>query len=339
MKKIITLIFPVLFIFLGGVHMQSVHADSPELSIETVLPDNQINKKLSYFDLNISPNLKQNLVLKVKNNGSTPLKIDIDITDGYTTFNGDLDYSITDTHKKISVPLSIKKIITPDKKVIELDAKEEQEISLSLSVPEDIQEGIILGGVRFRQHQGADSENSKNETVSNEYAYVKGIKLTYGDIPSVKLKTSSARLSNIQHQPTVLFDFSNKTASIGLDIQLKTRVEEKNSGKVVAEDISKVDMAPYANATLPVKLEEKKLPAGDYKLIVNIQGKGIKEEDQILYFKVTEKESQKTKEVASQVEQYIPTWLIIVGIALFLLLLVLIGIVLYQRKNRTKSSK
>lgn len=289
--------------------------------------------------MSISPNLQQNLVLKVKNNGTTPLTVDVDITDGYTTFNGDLDYSITDTHKKISTPMSIKKLIVPDKRVLTLDANEEQEISLKLSVPSDIHEGIILGGVRFSQHQELKTKSSEKEVVSNQYAYVKGIQLTYGKVPSVKLESSNARLSNIQHKPMVLFDFSNKTASLGLGVQLKTRIEEKNSGKVVAKETSKVDMAPYANATLPVKVGEKKLPAGDYKLIINIQGKGIKEEEQVLYFKVTKEESQKNKEVASQVEQYIPTWIIVVGIFFLLVLVVLIGIILYQRKQNKNSSK
>lgn len=339
MKKIITFIFvSFLFLFLGVFQIKYVHADSPELSIETVLPDNQINKKVTYFDLNISPNLQQNLVLKVKNNGSNPLNIDVDITDGYTTFNGDLDYSITDTSKKISAPLSIKELIVPDKREINLGAKEEQEVSLKVSIPSDIQEGILLGGVRFSQHKESGDDNSEKESVSNQYAYVKGIQLTYGKVPNVKLESDNARLSNIQHNPTVLFDISNKTASLGLGIQLKTRVEERNSGKVIANDTSKIDIAPYANVTLPVKIGEEKLPAGEYKLIINLQGKGI-EEEQVLYFKVTKEESQKTKEVASQVERYIPTWIIIVGILFLLLLLVLIVIIIYQRKKRISASK
>ncbi|AMP20977.1 hypothetical protein AZF37_07210 [endosymbiont 'TC1' of Trimyema compressum] len=67
--------------------------------MEAVLPSNQRNSKVSYFDLNISPNFEQTLELKIHNKTNKTIYLECHVTDAWTTMNGVVDYSMSDCKK------------------------------------------------------------------------------------------------------------------------------------------------------------------------------------------------------------------------------------------------
>lgn len=337
MKKWIIFITSLLMLVIVSDQTFFVKADSPQLSIKSVLPDNQTNKSLGYFDLKITPGLKQNLLLKVKNNGDKPLKIDVNLTDAYTTLNGDIDYSRIDTKGKSSSNISLKNIILPDINHIELAADQETNIILHMTIPDNIPQGCILGGIMFKENIQSDTVKSKNQTVSNQFAYVKGIKLNYGKIPESSLKATNARLSKIQYKPTVLFTFTNVAQALVSGIQLKEKLEKVGVDKAISTDKLKVSMVPCGITTLPMKVSQKTLSPGEYKLMLDIKNKES-DKYQTLYFKVNQIQSKKYQAVPTQVKHYIPKWIIAIAVILVLIVVVLIGTIFHQYRKIKRSN-
>ena len=56
-----------------------------------------------------------------------------------------------------------------------------------MSIPQNINQGMFLGGINFTQKNvGSTKENNKSTLVSNKFAIIKGIQLSYGEFPQKK---------------------------------------------------------------------------------------------------------------------------------------------------------
>ena len=72
----------------------NVHAESNKVSFdaEAVLPENQ-QSDAGYYDLQVKPGEKQNLILKVRNTSSNQIKVIVEANNALTNKNGAIDYS------------------------------------------------------------------------------------------------------------------------------------------------------------------------------------------------------------------------------------------------------
>jgi hypothetical protein len=79
MKNMLSIMVLILLIGLGFVSNNEVaFAGTMEYSVKANIPKNQINKKLTYFDLKMAPGSKQTISLTVKNTSSEEKKIMIE---------------------------------------------------------------------------------------------------------------------------------------------------------------------------------------------------------------------------------------------------------------------
>ncbi len=137
----------LMFTFSALGFQQLVLADSNDFSVTPVLTENQNPEVPSYFDLTVTPNQKQTLKIKIKNNSNEGVKYKLYVNTATTNQNGIIDYSINNFEKDESLKLSLKDCLTLTEQLVDVLANSEKEVSLELSVPETPFEGIALGGI------------------------------------------------------------------------------------------------------------------------------------------------------------------------------------------------
>ncbi len=68
-------------------------ASELNFSVNAVIPDNQIDKEKSYFDLKVTPGEKQKLKVKLRNTTDKEIVINPHIQSAKTNKNGVIDYT------------------------------------------------------------------------------------------------------------------------------------------------------------------------------------------------------------------------------------------------------
>lgn len=125
----------LMFVFSTFSFEQLALADSNDFSVVPVLTENQNPDVLSYFELTVTPNQKQTLKIRIKNNSNESVKYNLYVNTATTNQKGIIDYSITDFEKDESLKLSLKDCLTLKEQYVDVPANSEKEVSLKLSIP------------------------------------------------------------------------------------------------------------------------------------------------------------------------------------------------------------
>lgn len=123
----------------------NVEAASMGYSVKANLPENQIDKNKTYFDLKMDPNQKEEISLTVKNSSEEEIILNIVPNNSKTNQNGVIDYSDENLEKDKSLKYSLTDIISGKQK-IKLNPGETKDVTFSIKMPNEELQGIILGG-------------------------------------------------------------------------------------------------------------------------------------------------------------------------------------------------
>lgn len=104
MNKLRALIVLVLGLWVTMLPM-SVYADSNEsaYSVSADIPDFQVDKNLSYFDLHLQPNQQKTIKIHLANTGKEKAAFLVNVNNAATNSNGVIDYGKNE-FKKIRQP-------------------------------------------------------------------------------------------------------------------------------------------------------------------------------------------------------------------------------------------
>ena len=76
-------------------------------SVRAVLPENQVNSQVSYFDLHMAPERKQDLTVEIYNKEAKEIKAKISVVSASTNGNGIIDYKTPGIKDKtLKIPFS-----------------------------------------------------------------------------------------------------------------------------------------------------------------------------------------------------------------------------------------
>ncbi|BFH43359.1 DUF916 domain-containing protein [Paenibacillus melissococcoides] len=147
MKKGLRMLLVLLWIGLGIVTSHDrVFAGSMNYSVKANIPENQINKNLTYFDLKMEPGSKQTISLTVKNGSAERIELMIEPNTAITNQNGVIDYSKHEHEKDSSLKYAFSELISP-KQTVSVKGKETKEVPFTIQMPEEPFDGVILGGL------------------------------------------------------------------------------------------------------------------------------------------------------------------------------------------------
>lgn len=341
MKKLISILVVCL---LGVQHMPITgHAENMAYSVKANIPENQINKTLTYFDLKMEPNQRQEITLTVNNSSDEKMTILISPNVAITNQNGVIDYSKTNVKADSTLKNPLTSIISKEQEVT-LEARESKKVPFTIQMPEEEFDGLILGGfyISKKEDESNTKEKEKNVQIKNKYSYVIGLQLrenTNEIKPVIILNDIKPTLLN--YRTAVTANLQNTEATIIKGLTINAKVMEKGSSKILHETNKKdFSMAPNSNFDFPINWNNQSLDAGTYMLQLVAQSG----EEQWRFekeFKISGKDSNKLNKEAIELEKNELNWILIIGLVLgmAILLMLVTGFLIYRHKKKKRAEK
>ena len=342
MKKIISILVVCL---IGLQHMPMIGeaAETMAYSVKANIPENQINKTLTYFDLKMEPNQRQDITLTVSNSSDEKATILISPNVAMTNQNGVIDYSKADEKVDSTLKNPVTSIISKAQEVT-LEPKETKEVPFTIQMPEKEFDGLILGGfyISKKEDDSNTKDKEKDVQIKNKYSYVIGLQLreiTNEVKPVMELNDIKPVLLN--YRTAVTANLQNTEATIMKEVSVDAKVMKKGTTKVLHETKKEgPSMAPNSNFDFPINWDNQSLDAGTYRLkLIAQSGEDKWEFDK--EFTISAKDSTDLNKEAVELEKTEPNWILIIsvvaGITIFLILV--IGFFIYRHQKKKAAEK
>lgn len=312
--------------------------------VRAVLPENQIDDTLTYFDLRVKPDTAQTLEVEVVNETDKAITVDMDAISASTNRNGIIDYKTPDIRDRtLKIPFS--DITELENKRLTVPANGTACARATVTLPESAYDGTVLGGLVFTRQNGEDAAAGEGMTLHNVYSYVLGVKLTETDAAvAPDFELAGVAVETVNYEPAFVHYIRNKEAAIakGVDLHIVVRDEKGNpAGECIRRWI---DMAP--NSVMPLGVtpagENNELTPGCYTSAVTLEyeGKTWSFEET---FTVGRVEAEKLNTALSTEATSAPSSMLIAvlafAVAMLLAMFIIILVLLKRIKEKDKTAK
>lgn len=345
MKRIITTILTTIII-LAGFSPIFAFADGKEegnksFSVEPLIPTEQADKTLSYFNLVLQPNQESVIEVKVSNHSEDEITVLAETNTAFTNNNGITQYSASERKPDSTLIHSFSEIGRLEENEIKLAGNESRNIKISLKMPDEKFDGHILGGIYFSLKN--DSTEEQKKQIANTYSYTIGVLLSNtGEEIASNLVLSEVRAEQKNFRNVILANIQNTEAAMIRELKLDGKIyPEKGSEVLYQAQTENLRMAPNSNFDYSIPLGNKRFQSGSYRLEMTAVADG-KEYKWVEKFKITSDEAKRFNETAVELEK--PNNLIYYIIIGGTILAILIVIVVIQgrrlsKKNQPESNK
>lgn len=341
-QKNIGAVLMAMFLF-ATLSLPAFAASPSGFATAAILPENQIDSSLSYFDLLMEPGMKQTIQVAVSNSEDKPILVQLAANTATTSQDGLIDYTSPnepDSSSKIFIE-DITKVQQPEMRI---EAGESKEFNIDIAMPESAFDGVLLGGLAISASYPEDVEIEENNSdavvVENVFVHVIGLKLRVDEKPvkpDFQLVGVEAGMTN--YRPDIKVQLQNAAPLVAKGMQVNLDVTKKDSEKVLYNSsFEDASMAPLSTGDFLVSMGTGTVQAGDYTVHASVTW----EEETWTWtenFTIAgEKASQLNKESLAEPEEApgLPLWLIITlvaGGAIIILLLVVVVVMLVKKKK------
>ncbi|WP_125566040.1 DUF916 domain-containing protein [Companilactobacillus insicii] len=337
MKRKSIFLFTILLFLVGliyPVNRVSAAADK-SYSVQAVLPDNQIDKNESYFDLKVEPNKDQDLKVMIINTGSEPIKVKAEVNDAYTADSGVIGYDKYNVKLFKNQNPSLSSLVEGKRKTsVNLKVGQAKTVSFKVKSPANEYTGIILGGVTTTAN--VSPTKSKNINIKNQVRYVKGVVLRSKDdgvVPDMHM--TNAKPKSVAGNSGIAYTLDNSAPININEVTLSAKIyHNSDTTKYSAKNLQ---IAP--NSKFDYFIPVKDLSAGKYKGVITVKSKAGYEKTFTRTISVSKSDVDYISEQAEQkVSRKSNQWIIII-VGIVALILVALWMFLYysQRNNKTGS--
>lgn len=230
--------------------------------VQARLPDNQIDKSLSYFNIRMQPGAQRTLLVDVTNEADKAITVRVEVISASTNRNGVIDYKTPDIRDRtLQVPFS--HIAEPLSEMVTVEPGKVVQVPVKLTMPDDIFDGVVLGSLVFTKEGDHSDENSEGAVIRNVYSYVIGVVISETDtlvMPDFELVSIVAEPVN--YQPAMVHRIRNFAAAIAKNINISLVIRDDSGNTVEEVTRQGVEMAP--NSIMPLAVVVDKLKPGDY---------------------------------------------------------------------------
>lgn len=312
-------------------------ASELNFSVNAVIPDNQIDKEKSYFDLKVTPGEKQKLIVKLRNTTDKEIVINPHIQSAKTNKNGVIDYTPNKIKKDDTLKIAMEDVAKVPEEVT-VPPQSEKDLTIEVTVPKDKFDGVILGGIYLKEDTSKNKEDDKEKDVAikNEYSYVVALQMRQNDnkvkpmlhMNEVNPETQNARnviVANIQNSEPMII------SKLKIDATVNKKGSKDNLAILKKENLQ---VAPNSNFNIAVPLEGEKLEAGTY--ILNMKAESAGKEWQFKKeFSISADKATTMNEKDVTLEKETPTMLyIFLGVAFLIVIAVVIYFIIRRNKRK-----
>lgn len=335
MKKKIFVVLTILSVFFTW--SIEIKASQLNFSVMPEIPDTQQDKEKSYFDLKLEPAQEQDLTVVLKNSTDKSVLVETSINRATTNLNGVVEYGKIDEKKDTSLLYDINELVKVTEPELEIPPNGEKKLTLKVKAPKDSFDGIIAGGLTFKEKIKESTDNEKNSNglaIKNEYAFVVGFVL-HGENENIQpdLELTNVKEGQVNVRNVINATFQNPQPMYLNNLTIDAKITKENSKEVLyAAKQTDMQMAPNSNFSFPIPLKGEALKAGNY--IVTVVASSSNDKWRFTKkFTITKENAKKLniKDVSIEKDN---TWIFIVlFVFLFLIIIALLVLVLINRKK------
>lgn len=314
-----------------------VSASEFNFGVYTVIPDNQIDKQKSYFNLKMEPNQKQTLTIQLKNDTANDVIIAPKIHSATTNLNGVVEYGPVKEERDPSLLYELGELIKTDEEIT-IPAKSKIDLKLHVTMPEKEFKGVLAGGITLEEKK--DPSKNKKDTkdglsIENKYAYVVGITLQENDEKVEQdLKLHDVKAGQLNARNVINAKLQNPTATYLNRFEIDAEITKKGKKEVLyTSKKSDMQVAPNSTFNYPIPLDGKELQPGTYTL--HLKAASSKESWEFQKdFKIEGKEAEELNKKDVTIKEPNYTWYI-VG----MLIILLVGVLWFLFWKRKKKNQ
>jgi hypothetical protein len=281
MKKTLVLLAFIFGIF--GVFSLNVSAQTnTAYTIQKIPSGSEINEQASFFDLKLAPGQKQTIQTLIRNTSAEEILVVNQVFTAFTNENGEIDYTrqAESYDSSLQVRMSdIAKVKASDIQTL-IPAGEERIVSVDIQMPENVQDGVLLGSWHFQEkEQEAENTASEGVVINSQYAYALAIKITVdSEVSAPNLNLLGITSGMVNYRKAFLAQLQNNLPALLTRVRIEGRVTARNSFDTLYEHtMERVAFAPNSNFDFPVFLGEDRLKAGEYTYRIRAVTEDIKE--------------------------------------------------------------
>lgn len=128
----------------------TVSAAEMNFSVNTVIPENQIDKSKTYFNLKMNSDQQQDITVTLKNDTKKDITIAVGVNTAKTNSNGVVEYGKSSIKNDSSLKYAISDIVKGPSSVT-IPANSSKNVVFHITMPKKSFDGILLGGLTFQQ--------------------------------------------------------------------------------------------------------------------------------------------------------------------------------------------
>lgn len=276
--------FVLVTVLLFLLNVLPINATASEFKFAVVpkIPENQIDKTKTYFDLKIIPGAEQALEVELRNDTDKEVTVEMGISSATTNLNGVVEY--TPNEKKIdsSLKYDMKDFVEAPSET-KLSAKGKATVKIHIKMPKEKFDGVLAGGITFSEKQEGQKEKTGTSgsgmAIDNNYSYVVALLVRQNEnevTPELLLKDVFAAQVNARN--VINANLQNPKATYINQLKLTAEITKKGESDVLYSTKGEgMQMAPNSNFNYPVPLQGEPLKAGEYHM--KIVAYGVKNED------------------------------------------------------------
>ncbi|PGZ57895.1 cell wall anchor protein [Bacillus cereus] len=331
----------LMLIFFFVMNIGRVDASMLKYSVEPVIPENQKDKKNTYFDLNMKPNDEQTIKIHMRNDTNEDVTVIPTIKTATTNINGIVEYGESNQKPDNTVPFKIEDIVSAKTKEVTIPKNGATDLELEIKMPKEEFDGILAGGITLqeKEKEGETKETKKEGlSIENRYAYTVAIVLHENDKPvEPKLALDKVEPSQVNARNVINATIQNPNPRYMNQLAVETKITRKGETEVLYSSEKKdMQMAPNTSFAYPTSLDGKELKAGKYTLDMTAKSSGETwhfKKDFEIKGEVAKKFNEKDVSIKKDY-----TWVYIV-VGFILILIAVLFIILFFRKKMKEKDK
>lgn len=340
MKKC-NLITMLILIFAFMLNMGQASASMLKYSVEPVIPENQKDKKQTYFDLNMKPNDKQTVKIHMRNETDEDVIVIPTIKTATTNINGIVEYGESNQKPDKTIPFKMEDIVSTKMKEVTIPKNGATDLELEIKMPEEEFDGVLVGGITLQEKEKDEGEkDTKKEglSIENRYAYTVAIVLHENDKPiEPKLALGKVEPSQVNARNVINATIQNPNPRFMNQLAVETKITRKGEKEVLySSEKKEMQMAPNTSFAYPTSLNGKELKAGKYTLNMTAKSSG-KTWNFTKDFEIKGEVAKEFNEKDVSIKKDY-TW-VYIAVGFILILIAILFIVLFFRKKMQEKDK
>lgn len=345
LKKMIE-VTSMLMLFLSILVIHTIRADADQLrfTVQPDIPSNQVDMDSPWYDLLLDPGESQTLTMLITNLSDEEIVVIPEIAQATTTPFGSVDYAPNDILLDASVLHDVTELLSvPD--YVAVPALGNTRLEIELQMPADHFDGMLAAGITLSEQvveRIIDDENQAGEsqagmTLENRFRLSVAILLRNsltGIAPELGLVGAGAGHLNFRN--VVNAYIRNPQPRFLSNVEIHAEVTDRNTGAILfqgAVEEPGAQFAPSSMMQFPVPLNGMPFEAGQYTM--RVRAVSPDEEWDLSYdFEITAEEAARlnAEDVTLELNDF-PWRMVLIGLAIFLLVLVIFLAVLLKRER------